>query len=86
MVNPHDIDGLKERMLQAMRAGDRELARRMKPMREVVRSRTSRAGQPGSSRRCQGATDPVRWCWITGPTRRTTSSCGMLAIGSTFAT
>ena len=35
-VNPHDINGLKSRLLEAIRADDREHSRRMKAMRKQV--------------------------------------------------
>ncbi len=37
LVNPHDINGLKEAMLAAMRADPRDLSRRMRAMRKQVR-------------------------------------------------
>jgi trehalose 6-phosphate synthase len=37
LVNPHDINGLKEMMLAAMRAPRRDLSRRMRTMRRQVR-------------------------------------------------
>ena len=37
LVNPHDINGLRDAMLAAMRANPRELARRMRGMRRQVR-------------------------------------------------
>ena len=36
MVNPYDINGMKETIVRAMRAEPRELARRMKAMRKTV--------------------------------------------------
>jgi trehalose 6-phosphate synthase len=36
LVNPHDIDGLKERVLDAMNDGPRNHARRMKALRRQV--------------------------------------------------
>lgn len=38
LVNPHDIDGLKRTLLEAMRAEPAELARRMRIMRRRVRN------------------------------------------------
>jgi trehalose 6-phosphate synthase len=40
MVNPHDIDGMKATLLIAMRSGERDLARRMRAMRRIVRENT----------------------------------------------
>jgi trehalose 6-phosphate synthase len=37
LVNPHDINGLKNSMLRAMTTGERELTRRMRAMRKQVR-------------------------------------------------
>ena len=37
LVNPHDINGLKEAMWGAMQASPRELRRRMRAMRKQVR-------------------------------------------------
>lgn len=37
LVNPHDINGMKETMLRAMRADPRDLSRRMRSMRKQVR-------------------------------------------------
>jgi trehalose 6-phosphate synthase len=37
LVNPHDIDGVKQAMLTAIRADPKELARRMRSMRKQVR-------------------------------------------------
>ena len=36
LVNPHDIDGIKEAILEAARADPQELARRMRAMRKTV--------------------------------------------------
>jgi trehalose 6-phosphate synthase len=36
LVNPYDIDGLKQGLLAAMRAGPADLSRRMRPMRKRV--------------------------------------------------
>ncbi len=37
LVNPYDINGMKSALLEAYRAGDRELSRRMKAMRKTIR-------------------------------------------------
>jgi trehalose 6-phosphate synthase len=37
LVNPYDINGMKAALLEAYRAGDKELTRRMKAMRRQVR-------------------------------------------------
>ncbi|MGH3447182.1 MAG: alpha,alpha-trehalose-phosphate synthase (UDP-forming) [Nocardioidaceae bacterium] len=37
LVNPHDINGLKDAMLEAMRADSKDLTRRMRSMRKQVR-------------------------------------------------
>ncbi len=36
LVNPHDINGLKQKMLEAINASDRETSRRMKALRKQV--------------------------------------------------
>ncbi len=41
MVNPHDVDGLAETIQQALSLPQREVARRMGEMREVVREHTA---------------------------------------------
>ena len=38
LVNPHDVDGLKETLLRAMQANPGDLAARMTAMREHLRS------------------------------------------------
>ena len=36
LVNPYDINGMKQALLDAFRAGDKELTRRMKAMRKTI--------------------------------------------------
>ena len=43
LVNPHDIDGMKAALLEAYRADDRDLTRRMRAMRKTI-SRARRRG------------------------------------------
>ena len=45
LVNPHDIDGLKQAMRTAMTADHRDLSRRMRSMRKQVRRQLGSSGR-----------------------------------------
>ncbi len=48
LVNPYDINGMKSALLEAYRADEKELTKRMKAMRKTVSSTTSPPGPTAS--------------------------------------
>ncbi len=55
MINPHDIDGLKDRLVEAMNDSPRNKARRMRMMRRQVVENDIESGRAGP-RRSEGLT------------------------------
>jgi trehalose 6-phosphate synthase len=53
MVNPYDIDGMKETILRAMRARPRDLSRRMRAMRRTVEEHDVASWAAGFMRRLE---------------------------------
>ena len=80
LVNPHDIDGLKERLVEAMEDSPRAKARRMRIMRRQVvehdidrwatTSSTTSGGRPSVSRRSPAGWHSRGWWRRTGAERR----------------
>ena len=48
LVNPYDINGMKAALLEAYRADEKELTRRMRAMRKTVGSTTWPPGRTAS--------------------------------------